>query len=66
MTARRPASPTAAAISSAKKYWSQNVVVPDSTISVQLSATAGPMSPPTSDSSGSRIALYQPSIVRRL
>src|SRR3569833_1202724 len=66
MTARSALSFTAAAISSAKKYWSQNVVVPLSAISAQLSATAGPISSLTSDSSGSRMELYQPSMVRRL
>jgi len=66
MTARMPASLTAAAISSAKKYWSQKVVVPESSISAADSATAGPISDSTSDSSGSRMELYQPSMVRRL
>src|SRR3569623_3305981 len=66
MTARSPLSFTAAAISSAKKYGALNGVVPLSAISAQRSATAGPMSALTNDNSGSRIELYQPSIVRRL
>src|SRR3569833_1484068 len=66
MTARSALSFTAAAISSAKKYWSQNVVVPLSAITTQHNTTAGPMSLLTSDSSGTRIELYQPSMVRRL
>ncbi len=59
--------PAAAAISSAKKYWSQKVVVPESAISAQRSATAGAdVVGERATSSGSRIVLYQPSMVSRL